>query len=135
MQDEYNFQEFNAITGRYTPLISLMETGTIGLSAGFTRAYEVQPDKYTNVKLYFDGVRNAVGLKFVKSKLDGTLPIRFIDRGGAQINAASFWIKFNIDPRYYVNKFRPKQIENNNEKIYVFELNNSVNQQDIIENV
>jgi hypothetical protein len=131
MTAAYNFKEFNALTGRFTPLVSVMRTGVIGLSAGFTKTYEIDQQKYSSVKLYFDIEKKAVGMRFFAGKEEGALPLRFIPRGGAQINAASFWYKFQVAHKN-IQKFIPEIVEQPEGKIYVFELDKPTRSGDVI---
>ena len=41
METNYNFLEYEAVSGRFTPLISLVESGNFGVGAGFTKKYQI----------------------------------------------------------------------------------------------
>ena len=123
METEYNFEELEVTGGRFTPLVSLVETGGLGISAGFTRKYNLTTQNTTAVKLMFDKTRNAVGMKFLASKGDGAITVKFAERGGAHLNARPLWIKFDIDYKKFVNKYTPKEVTDAQKgKVYVFEL-------------
>lgn len=122
METEYNFEELEVTGGRFTPLVSLVETGGLGVSAGFTRKYNLTAENTSAVKLMFDKTRNAVGMRFLNSKEDGAVRVKFADRGGAHLNARPLWVKFDIDYKKYVNKYTPKEVADAKGKVYVFEL-------------
>ena len=123
METNYNFEELSITGGRFTPLVSLVETGGIGISAGFTRKYNLTAENTAAVKLMYDREKNAVGMKFFSNKEEGATPVKFADRGGAHLNARPLWVKFDIDHKKFVNKYTPKEITDAKQgKMYVFEL-------------
>ena len=123
METNYNFEELSVTGGRFMPLISLVETGGLGLSAGFTRKYGLMATNTTAVKLLFDKSRNAVGMKFLSSKEGGSMTVKFAERGGAHLNAKPLWVKFDVEYKKFINKYIPKEVNDARlGKIFVFEL-------------
>ncbi len=121
-----DFEEFYSAGGRFTPLISVNETGGIGVSAGFIRKYEIKSDKTEGVKLYYNKKTNSFGIKFCETKELGILKIKFAERGGAHINAKAFWVKFDIDFNKFKGKYTPTLVNTSNDKIYVVDLKESI---------
>ena len=120
-ENTYNFIEFNSVGGRVTPIISLGITGGIGVSAGFSKKYDLS--NVIGVKLLYDTEKKVIGIKFLSEKEDGMMKLKPVVNGGYYINAKSFMIKFDIDAKLYTNRYAPKEIEIPGQgKIYVIEI-------------
>lgn len=120
MENQYSFEEYNKIGGRFTPTINLGISGGIVISAGFSKKYDIA--NAVGIKLFYDKARNAVGVKFLKEAEDGMLKLKMSAKGGAYVNAKSFLIKFDIDQKVMAGKYDPKEISTPNGKMYVIEL-------------
>lgn len=115
------FEAFNPQGGRFTPSISINETGGIGISSGFIKKYEINHKEIKGVKLFFNRNNNSIGIKFV-NELEGNVKIKFADRGGATINAKSFWVRFDISHANFKGKYLPSIVETNEGKVFVVTL-------------
>lgn len=120
MENQYNFQEFISQGGRFTPLISIGMAGWIGVSAGFTKKFNIS--SATGAMLYYDQTKNAIGIKFSEKREPGMVSVKLMEKGGAMINAKAFFTKFDIDPKAYKGRFLAKEIETPSGKMYVFEI-------------
>lgn len=119
--DNYKFEEYESVGGRFTPSISLGVVSGFGISAGFTKKYDIS--KAIGAKLFFDREKTAVGFKFVNEKENGLIKVQFYKAGGAYINAKPFLIKFDIDQKKYAGKYIPKEVELPGQgKVFVIEL-------------
>jgi hypothetical protein len=123
MTNDYSFEEFSITKGRFSPLVSLVETGGIGISSGFTKKYGLTSENTAAVKFLYDRSNKAIGMRFLPVKEDGALNVKFAQRGGAHLNAKAFWVKFDIDHKKYIGKYTPTEIQHPQfGKVYVFDL-------------
>ena len=117
----YNWEEFEPTKGRFTPFITIVETGGIGISAGFIKKYAIKDG--STVKLFLDKEKPSIGISFSDEKSLNSITLKISKFGGAHINAKPFWIRFDIPHMKYVGKYTPKEVVvNENKKIYVIDL-------------
>ena len=126
--EEYNFDEFNEAGGRFKQIISLGEKSGFGLSAGFTRANDLEG--VIGVKMFYDKAKNAVAFKFLKTTEDGMLSVKLRDKDkGGYIGGQSFIGKYKIEQKKYTGRYSPKEITDSKYgKIFVIELTEKKNQ-------
>jgi len=121
MEKEYKFEEYNSVGGRIIPKITLGRSSGLGLSAGFAKKYEIQD--VVGVKLFFDRVNYAIGLKLITKPEDGMLKIKLAPKqGGAYINAKAFLIKYDIKAEEVMGRYEPKEIKSEGGRMFVIEL-------------
>jgi hypothetical protein len=107
---DYSFEEFKSRKGRFSPSISINQSGGFGLSSGFHHRYTI--DKYKGVKLYYDKIKGAVGIKFLEKEEDGMfrLKTRPNEKGG-YFTAKSFIDAYAVDIKKVHGKYIPQRIE------------------------
>lgn len=74
------------------------------------------------VMLFYDKTKKAVGFKFVKEPEDGMLDIMKMSDKSAYLNGKAFMGINDIDPEKYIGRYKPIEIENGDQKIFVIEL-------------
>jgi hypothetical protein len=118
------FEEFSPVRGRYTPLITVGESGGIGISAGFSRTYGINSASYPKVKLYFNRAEMTVGIRFLSANdvSSDDLVLKEVPRGGAHINAKPFWMRFNVDHKTYAGRYQPERLQKDGVILFVFKL-------------
>ena len=121
--ENYNFEEFSSVGGKFQSKISLGEAG-FGLSAGFVLKNGLE--KTIGVKLYYDKQKRAVGFKFLTKDEPNMLRLTLRKEKGANLGAQSFINKYGIDRRRYAGKYDPKVVNvDGHGTIYVLELKES----------
>jgi len=116
----YNFVQFTSFGSKYTPIISLGETGGFGFSSGFYHRYNLKNN--VALELYYDEDSMAVGFRFMDTATENSLKLRPRATGG-YIGARSFLGKYGIDPKKYSGRYEPKEIQDEKlGRIFVIEL-------------
>lgn len=106
---QYNFKKFNKTGGRFTPAISIVKPGAIGLNAGFCKRYSID-NRYVAANLYFDTDNNAIAVKPLTDKEPNSASLRVRGSGAAYISAKSFLEYYGIDMDKHGRKYVPEKI-------------------------
>lgn len=123
MSELYNWEEFKPTKGRFTPYITVVETGGIGISAGFIKKHNITNENTKAVKILFDKTKMAIGLIFQNEKTEDSISIKVSKFGGAHLNAKPLWVRYDISNKDYVGKYTPKEDKlPTGESIHIFEL-------------
>jgi|GEM_PF-5040878 len=126
--NDFQFEEFHQSGERFTPYVSINNTGVIGLSSGFTKKYDFNDKVAPAAKLFYDRNKKVVGISFSKTKEEGMVNVKYIAGGGAQINGKAFWTKFDVLYREFVNKYLPsKQDDALEPHFFIVDLKDPVN--------
>jgi hypothetical protein len=105
---EFQFEEFTAKKGRFTPVITLIRGG-LGISSGFSRRYGIQ--KYVGVKLYWDKVNQVIGVRFVEKEENGMFKLKIRTDGGALLPAKSFFESYAINVNDFDSRYIPEIVQ------------------------
>jgi len=104
------FQLFTAKGGKYTPQVTLNNSGGFSLSSGMHHRYGL--DRYAGVKLYFDPDTRRVGIQPVEQEGEGVFRLKKRDgEKGAFFSARSFLQAYNLDPKKYHGRYSPEEVE------------------------
>lgn len=119
--DNYNFEEFKSVGGRYNMVITLGKSERFYLGGAFCRKYDIA--SMAGVKLMFDRNKLAVGFKFVKETQDGMINLKKLPDNSYYINAKAFLGMYDIPAGKYSHRYTPTEIPSNDaNRIFVITL-------------
>lgn len=104
------FQEFTGKGGKYTPQVSINNSGGFSLSSGLHHRYDL--DRYEGVRLYFDTDTYRIGIKPVEQIEKGVFRLKKQDdQKGAFFAARSFMQANDLSIAKYRGRYTPEEIE------------------------
>lgn len=116
--NEYNFEQFTEIKGKFSTKISIGKSG-IGIGHGFLTKNGLNESKA--IKLYFDRSKLAIGFKFMEAHEEGSIKLKIRGKG-AHIAVASFFGKYGIEPVEYRGRYEPNTVDTAYGKLYAIQL-------------
>ena len=124
---DYSFNKHTQVGKRFEDRITVTGTRHIGLPTQFYKDNNLQD--YGFAVMFYDKVKNAIGIKFTNTKEEGAIAIATHNQGyGGYISATSFFKANRINAKKYANRYDYKKIAlkdvgfDEDGELFVFEL-------------
>ena len=90
------FEKFEAQAGRTTPYVTFDLNARLYFSSAATKMAGISHATYKSAELLFNVKEQVIALKLLNEHIDGALPIKIPQQGGAFIIAKAFAIKYEM---------------------------------------
>ncbi|NTW30462.1 MAG: hypothetical protein HGA33_04230 [Candidatus Moranbacteria bacterium] len=123
MNEEYSFELFRGVKGKYNVKVSLSKPGVLSFSAGMSHKYDLS--KYIGAQLFFDENKKAIAVKMVQQEVPDMFKMKTREGNkGSFISCKSFLSAYGLES-YYGKRYSPKELEHPElGSIFIIELEN-----------
>ncbi len=107
--ENYNFELFTGIKGKFTPTISISKPGILSFSSGAQHRFKLS--EFKAAQLLFDKEKKTIAVRLFEQEGEGRFNLRARpDNKGSFIACKSFISAYEIDP-FYGKRFTPIELE------------------------